>query len=909
MKQCIDRPGPVRLLLVIGGALCCFVVCPLTAQAQPEKNMQIGLVNEAEDAFPSRGTKAAGDPERRLRDLAALQNGDRLRFMENQTTYLVKDFTGDDHQRPEMGCELSDFGSWYDVAYSGGINRFWVNSVRHHTYDQVGFNAANDVGLLALFFRGSSGELIDGSGGECVVRWYPYGWKTRTRQGGIEIESTVFFTAFNTVALLAQVKNAGTETSTLTPSLLVTDRSEYDGKTGGLIVGFAAPRGRLAWRIRRVGKSVDPNDYTDSLLIGSTLGTLHCAFLPRYLASGRSNELRQSLREAWAPTLEANTGSAIASADPLQLAPGETREFAFYVAAGADSATAERTADRAGHDLTATGLAGSVSRLERDWNDYLGALPKLDQPNNEDLKLYYSAALALRTNRLILHSSAGTPAGASSGAGMSTDDSGTAEGEGTLYDASCPARGGFNLFFQSDSCWNLLGYLDINPAWAAGHAVPVLAPPSIIMDPHYYWSMWELYSRLPDSKKQQEFAATVYPLLQENYRVWTAQIDIDHNLLCATPNNWDDNPRADLLFKEATDIPGQWNSWWDDLVRGSRDNFLEDPAASSQLAYGTVIMGRFARILGKDQEAADWEKRFQKHVQAIDTLWDEAKGYWIVTYRHTLKDRVLTSSILYPVFTDVCRDPARIRRVIESHILNPKEFNGPYPVPTIAYNDPRYYKQKPPRSDQEGGLWRGNIWLPEAWIIVKGLYKYGYEAEAKDIARRLTDMMSHQAQFTANNPQFACVPAEYYDSRNGQAQNNRRFSWTSAVAMDFLLGNYENERMLGTNPERDRAINGHLREIFDFDSGKSLFRVKTVKSVFPLLRMASADNRPIDRSSKVEFSFSDPAGNFAGSSIAFSADPSRWLVLDKAKGVPLKPDAGGYCQAALNAELVLVPCQ
>jgi len=167
-------------------------------------------------------------------------------------------------------------------------------------------------------------------------------------------------------------------------------------------------------------------------------------------------------------------------------------------------------------------------------------------------------------------------------------------------------------------------------------------------------------------------------------------------------------------------------------------------------------------------------------------------------------------------------------------------------------------------------------------------------------------MMSHQAQWTKSNPQFACVPAEFYDSRNGQAQNIRRFSWTSAVAMDFLLGNYQNERMLGTNPERDRAINGYVREIFDFDSGKSLFRVKTVKSVFPLLRMTSADNQPINKSAKVEFSFSDPAGNFTGSTIFFSVDPSRWAVMEKAKGVPLKPDADGYYRAALGAELMLM---
>jgi hypothetical protein len=827
--------------------------------------------------------------------------------MENQTTYLVKDFTGEEHQRPEMGCELSDFGSWYDVAYSGGINRFWMNSVRHHTYDQVGFNAANDVGLLALFFQTSSGDSIDGSGGDCTVRWHPYGWTTTTRQGGAEIESTTFFSAFNTVVVLAKVKNAGSAALVLTPSLLVTGRSEYDGKTGGRIVGSTTGDGRLAWRTRRVGKSVDPDAFTDSLLIGSTLGTLHPAFLPRHLASGRGHELEAALRETWEPALEANAGSAVASSEPLTLAPGETREFAFYVAAGADAATAGKTADCIEHDLATTGVAGIVSRMERDWSDYLAALPKLNHPGADERKLYFSAALALRTNRLILHSSTGTSTGAGGDAGMPTNDSGAPGEKGISYEASCPARGAFNLFFQSDSCWNLLGYLDIDPDWAAGHAVPVLAPPSIIMDPHYYWSMWELYSRLPDSRKQHEFAARVYPLLKENYRVWTTQIDIDRNLLCATPNNWDDNPRADLVFKEATDIPGQWNSWWDDLVKGSRDNFLEDPAASSQLAYGTVIMGRFARILGKDQEAADWEKQFQRHVQAIDTLWDEEKGYWIVTYRHRLKDKVLTSSILYPVFADVCRDPARIRRVIESHILNPAEFNGPYPVPTVAYNDPRYYRQKPPRSDQEGGLWRGNIWMPEAWIIVKGLFKYGYEVEARDMAGRLVGMMSHQAQFTKSNPQFACVPAEYYDSRTGEAQNNRRFSWSSAVAMEFLLGNYENERMLGTNPERDRAIKGHLREIFDFGSGRSLFRVRTIKSVFPLLHMVSADRQPIERSTRVEFSFSDPAGNFTGLAIEFSADPDRWSVIGKAQGIALKPDADGYYHTTIGAALMLVP--
>jgi hypothetical protein len=844
------------------------------------KNPSLEVLWRIESAT-NRLREVVGDQKRRLRDYAALSAGDRLGFMQDHVAYLVADFQGDAPQKPVMGSELSDFGSWYDIAYSGGINRFRISSVRKHVEGNEFFNTAAEIGLLALFFKTPSGEIIDGSDGEGAVSWCPFGWKTTTRHGDLEIESAAFFTAFNTIVICAKVKNLGAEPAAVTPSLLITDRSEYNGKTGGKVVGHAAPNNRLAWRNTRVGKSVDPKDFSDTLMIGSTLGELHSAFLPRYLPSGRGRELQEALRANWAVSLDANAGSAVVSSDEIKLGPGEAREFAFYVVAGADDKAAEKLGVSAEKSLTAAGPAEALAHVEQDWNNYLGGLPKLNDPSYEDLQLYYSAAIALRKNRFVL------------------------ERNGKLYDASFPARGGFNYFYQSDSCWNSLGYLDINPTWAVGHAVPILVPPCQIMDPHFYWSMWEMYSRLPDPRQQRDFAAMVYPLLKETYRVWTTQVDTDGNLLCSTPNNWDDNPRADLLFKELPDRPG-WNSWWNDWARGSRANALNDPASSSQLGYGPVVMERLARILGKNEEADDWAKQFQRHVRAIDSLWDEKSGYWIVTYRGTLKDRVLTSSILYPVFTDLCRDPARIRRVIESHILNPAEFNGRFPIPTVAYNDPRYYKQMPPHADLTGGLWRGNIWLPEAWIIVKGLYKYGYEAEARDMARRLIDMMSHQAASTPQYPQFAYSPAEWYDSRTGLAQNNRAFSWTSAVALDFLLGNYENERTLGTNPERDRTINGHIREIFDYDSGNSLFRVVTVKSVFPLLRMTTADNLPINCSSKVEFSFSDPGGNFAGSTVAFCVAQNHWSGVANETGVPLQQGADGYYHAPFGVELMLI---
>jgi hypothetical protein len=806
-----------------------------------------------------------------------------LDFMKNQIAYLAPELQGDQPQKPVMGCELSDFGSWYDIAYDGGINRFMLGSVRQGVGpNNEFFNTARDAGVLSLFFQTAAGERIFGDG-EAVVTWYPYGWRTLTRDGSFEIESATFFTSFNTLAIYAKVTNTGGQTVSITPGLLVTARSGYDGRTDGRITGSLAKDGHQLWfRNTRVGSKTTSALYTDTLAIGSTLVPVHAAFAPRDLTRARPEELKSALAGGLTSSLDAPAGTAVLTTRTVRLKPGASLECVFIVAAAADRETAGAQCGTATKAFTKSPRL-SLTQVENDWNGFFRGLPKLDEPTDGYTKLYYSAATALRKNRYLR------------------------ECDGQLYSASYPARGGFNYYFQSDSCWNLLGYLDMKPQWAEGNAVPILVPPSEIMDPHFFWSMWELYSRLPGKTERLDFAAKVYPLLTNAYWDWTNKVDIDGDLLTATPNNWDDNPRYDLIFKEIKYVPG-WNSWWNDLTRCCRENKLDDPAPSSQLGYGAVVLHRLALTLGKETEAVDWAHQIQRHEQAIDSLWDEQKGYWIVTYRGTQQDDVLTSSIIYPIFCDLCRDPAKIKRVIEEHMLNPKEFNGPFPIPTVAYDDPRYYHQKPPFQNEAGGLWRGNIWMPETWIIVKGLFKYGYEDEAKSMVARLLNMMANQSASVGQYQQFAHSPAEWYDSRTGLGQNNRAFSWSSAVAMDYLLGNYQNERVLGSNPDRDQAIAGHVREIFDFDSGDSLFKVETTKTVFPFLTMKTADGLPIEQSRRVIFSFSDPGGNFAGSTIPFRFEERKWKVEVAATGRAVPKDPEGWYRVTLGTELVLVPC-
>jgi hypothetical protein len=112
--------------------------------------------------------------------------------------------------------------------------------------------------------------------------------------------------------------------------------------------------------------------------------------------------------------------------------------------------------------------------------------------------------------------------------------------------------------------------------------------------------------------------------------------------------------------------------------------------------------------------------------------------------------------------------------------------------------------------------------------------------------------------------------------------------------------------VLGSNPDHDRTIEGHVREIFDFDSGNSLFKVEAAKTVFPFLTMKTTDGLPIEQSKRVIFAFSDPGGNFAGATIHIAIEESKWKV-EAATGRAVLKDQDGWYRAPLGIELALVP--
>lgn len=74
--------------------------------------------------------------------------------------------------------------------------------------------------------------------------------------------------------------------------------------------------------------------------------------------------------------------------------------------------------------------------------------------------------------------------------------------------------------------------------------------------------------------------------------------------------------------------------------------------------------------------------------------------------------------------------PAQAERMVKEHYLNKKTFNSPWGVRTLSKMEKMYSV----RASANPSNWRGPIWGISNHMVFKGLVKYGYNKEAKDLA-------------------------------------------------------------------------------------------------------------------------------------------------------------------------------
>jgi glycogen debranching enzyme len=101
--------------------------------------------------------------------------------------------------------------------------------------------------------------------------------------------------------------------------------------------------------------------------------------------------------------------------------------------------------------------------------------------------------------------------------------------------------------------------------------------------------------------------------------------------------------------------------------------------------------------------------------------------------------------------------------IIRKHFFNKEEFHTPYPIPSLAINDPAFY----PKASMY--IWRGPTWMVFNWYIHKYFLKKGYEKEANHLiscVKKVIDKSGFR---------------EYYKPFTGEGYGANGFTWAGLI--------------------------------------------------------------------------------------------------------------------------------
>lgn len=337
-----------------------------------------------------------------------------------------------------------------------------------------------------------------------------------------------------------------------------------------------------------------------------------------------------------------------------------------------------------------------------------------------------------------------------------------------LFEAMTPSKLGYIGLWLWDNAMHSLAYRHVDAELARNqirsmlaHQLPNGMIPDVVYDdgivatidhpitaevtkpPILAWAVLKLHEIDPDL----DFLSEVYVPLMRLNAWWFAMNDDDGDGLAQYNHPYssglDDSPL------------------WDEGMP------VESPELNTYLCVQVGSLAMIAEELKLTADAAMWRRRASSIVsRIIDHFWDPEAGlFWVKKYHEPV--RVVTPFNLYPLWTGQL--PGDIKDRLLQHLTNPDMFWGPFILPTVARNDPKYDPQT---------MWRGPVWANVNYFFIEALRQVGETHLADELRDRTLSMIM------ANQDIY-----EYYNAETGAPPDGAAniFGWTSAVFIDLTI--------------------------------------------------------------------------------------------------------------------------
>jgi hypothetical protein len=262
--------------------------------------------------------------------------------------------------------------------------------------------------------------------------------------------------------------------------------------------------------------------------------------------------------------------------------------------------------------------------------------------------------------------------------------------------------------------------------------------------PLFAWAAWQVY----ETEEDATFLEELFPRLEMHYAFVRRAYDRDNDGLHTGGFMGMDNiPRPGPPDEEEADLSG-----W--------------------VAFFARDMARIAEAIGLGDRADSYASEYELIAEQINSqLWDEETGFYYDRNAHGyLREKSYAG--LVPLIAGV-PDAEQTERIIE-HLVNAQEFWTPYGVRSLSA-DSDIYEPGHSESGWKNSNWRGPIWMPLNYLIVRRLEET-HPAVAYQLRENL--VANVEAQWRATERFW-----EYYHAETGEGLGaDHQTGWTALVA-------------------------------------------------------------------------------------------------------------------------------
>ena len=176
--------------------------------------------------------------------------------------------------------------------------------------------------------------------------------------------------------------------------------------------------------------------------------------------------------------------------------------------------------------------------------------------------------------------------------------------------------------------------------------------------------------------------------------------------------------------------------YWSNSLGSGMDNTPRSGSGWVDMSAQMVIqyndLAAMCNQLGHDDKAAKFHDRAKAIAAKINKwMWNDEDGLYYDVDDHGKQVKWKTVACFWPLLAGITSKEQEARLI--ANLKDPETFWRMHPFPSLAA-DQEYY-------EPTGGYWKGGVWPPTNYAIIRGLTLGGYEDFAIEATKRHLDSM------------------------------------------------------------------------------------------------------------------------------------------------------------------------